>query len=201
MHETQTPLASPPPYPHAVLDAPPLAGPPLAPPQPLPIVDPLARRAAIALLVSGAVLLVGLIARSWFTTHGGRGSVGVLGLEECRSAVRCMTMTWFDVPRAPLELKLFATVGLLGGLTAIGFLIHAAAMLMRQQAGRVKLLGVHLALSVAALGCFGFFFHLALGEMARRLSMSWAGFFAMGGILAASAIATIWVRPLVRVSK
>jgi hypothetical protein len=74
-------------------------------------------------------------------------------------------------------------------------------MLMRQQAGRVKLLGVHLALSVAALGCFGFFFHLALGEMARRLSMSWAGFFAMGGILAASAIATVWVRPLVRVSK
>ncbi|MDQ3338493.1 MAG: hypothetical protein M4D80_25275 [Myxococcota bacterium] len=157
--------------------------------------DNRARNAAIALVICGLVLLVGLVSRAWFTTRG--GSVGLLGLEECRGAM-CRGMSWFDVKRAPTELKLFSTIGIIGIVVALGFLAQAAVMLFRRQSQRVMMVPLNAALGIAAFGCFSFFFHLTFGEMSRKLSVSYAGLFAMGGIIAASIIIGAMVRPLAR---
>src|SRR5688500_7143412 len=66
--------------------------------QATPAVDTRARNAAIALVVCGLLLLIGLISRAWFSTRG--GNVGLLGVEECRGAI-CRGMSWFDINRAP----------------------------------------------------------------------------------------------------
>jgi hypothetical protein len=180
---------------------------PIAPPMPVyapplpaanPVADTRARNAAIALAVCGLLLLVGVISRAWFSTRG--GSVGLLGLEECRGAM-CRGMSWFDIPRAPTELKLFSTIGIIGIVVAIGFLAQAAAMLFKRQPQRVMLVPLNAALGVAAFGCFSFFFHLTFGEMSRKLSVSYAGLLAMGAIIGASIIIGVMVRPLARVSK
>ncbi|MBA3397204.1 MAG: hypothetical protein H0T89_31545 [Deltaproteobacteria bacterium] len=200
MHPSQSPFSPdhvPPPYLGESIVPPAQLG-PRSVPVPVPITDTRARTAGIALLVAGALLLVGIVARSWFSARG--GSIGLLGVEECRRGI-CQSLTWLDINRAPTELKLFASVGLLGALAAIGFLIHSATMLLKQQPKRVMFKALNGTLAIAAVGCFGFFFHLAFGEMAKRLSISWAGFFAMGGLLAASVIAASLVRPLMRVSK
>lgn len=173
---------------------------PLPPPTPFALPAPIpadhrARNAAIALVVCGLLLLVGLVSRAWFSTRG--GSVGLLGLEECRGAI-CRGVSWFDFKRAPTELKLFSTIGIIGIVVALGLLGQAAVMLFRRQAQRVMMVPLNAALGIAAFGCFSFFFHLAFGELSKKLSVSYAGLFAMAGIIAASIIIGAMVRPLAR---
>jgi hypothetical protein len=71
-------------------------------------------------------------------------------------------------------------------------------MLFRRQAQRVLLVPLNAALGIAAFGCFSFFFHLAFGEATRKLSVGYAGLFAMGAIITASIIIGSMVRPLAR---
>jgi hypothetical protein len=175
-----------------------LAPPALDPfPHALPA-DTRARNAAIAIVLCTAVLLVGLVSRSWFTARG--GSLGLLGIEECRGAV-CQTMSWFDFARAPTELKLFSTIGIVGIVVALGLLAQAAVMLFTRRSHRVMLVPLNAALGIAAFGCFSFFIHLTFGELSTRLSISFAGLFAMGGIIAASIVIGAMVRPLARASR
>ena len=150
--------------------------------------DHRARNAGIALAACGVLLLVGLLSRAWFSTRG--GNVGLIGLEG--------GMSWFDVKRAPTELKLFSTIGIIGIVVALGFLAQAAIMLFRREAQRVMMVPLNATLGIAAFGCFSFFFHLTFGEMSRKLSVSYAGLIAMGGIIAASIIIGAMVRPLTR---
>lgn len=185
MGAVPVPLANPDPY------AQPLA-------QPFPSALPAdnrARNAAIALAVCGVVMLVGLISRAWFSTRG--GNVGLLGIEECRGAL-CRGMSWFDIQRAPTELKMFSTIGIIGIVGALAFLAQAAVMLFKRQAHRVAMVPLNAALGIAAFGCFSFFFHLSFGEMARKLSVSYAGLLAMGAIIGASIVVGMMVRPLMR---
>ena len=107
-------------------------------------------------------------------------------------------MSWFDINRAPTELKMFSTVGIIGIVVALGFLAQAAVMLFRRQTHRVMMVPLNATLGIAAFGCFSFFFHLTFGEMSRKLSVSYAGLIAMGGIIAASIIIGAMVRPLTR---
>ena len=158
-------------------------------------VDKRARVAAIALLVCGVLLLVGLISRAWFSTRG--GNVGLIGLEECRGMM-CRGVSWFDVKRAPTELKLFSTIGVVGIVAAFAFVMQAAVMLFKNNARKVMMLPLNIALAVAAFGSFSFFFHLTFGEMSRKLSVSWAGIVAMTGIIVASVIVASIVRPLAK---
>jgi hypothetical protein len=160
-----------------------------------PHTDPRARNAAIVLAVCGVVMLVGLVSRAWFSTRG--GNVGLIGLEECRGAL-CRGISWFDVKRAPTELKMFSTIGIIGIVGAIAFLLQAAVMLARREAHRVMMVPLNAALGIAAFGCFSFFFHLSFGEMSRKLSTSYAGLLAMGGIIGASIAIGLMVRPLQR---
>lgn len=194
MHPTQSPAPPPPAYP-PMYEAPPVAAAPAPLAMPAPVVDTRSRNAAIALVACAALVLIGVVARSWFTARG--GSLGLLGIEECRGG-RCMSLNWLDIERAPGEIKLFASVGLLAGLAAIGFAIQAAVVLFKGQPQRVLYKWLNGSLAMAAFGCVGFFFTVGFGELSRKLSFSWAGFFAIGGIIAASVIVASWVRPLMR---
>jgi hypothetical protein len=156
------------------------------------------RAPAIALVACSMVLLVGLVSHAWFTTGG--YSLGLIGAEDC-DRYACKTLTRLDLLHTPSELRLFASLGLLGGLTALGFMIHAAIVLFKHQPHRVRLTWLNSMLGVAAFGCFSFFFHLTFGEMSKHLAMSYAGFLAMGSILAASIIVASMVRPLMRLSR
>jgi ABC-type thiamin/hydroxymethylpyrimidine transport system permease subunit len=149
--------------------------------------DHRARNAALALAACAVLLLIGLVSRTWFSARG--GTVGLLGPGD---------ISWLDVKRAPTELKLFSTIGIVGIVVALGLLAQAAIMLFRRQAQRVMLVPLNAALGVAAFGCFSFFFHLAFGEMSPSLSISYAGLVAMSGIIAASIIIGSMVRPLAR---
>jgi hypothetical protein len=149
--------------------------------------DNRARNAGLALAACALVLLVGLVSRAWFSTRG--GSVGLLGLEG--------GISWFDARRAPTELKLFSTIGIVGIVVALGLLVQATLMLFRRQPQRVLLAPLNAALGIAAFGCFSFFFHLAFGEGAG-MSVGYAGLFAMGAIITASIIIGSMVRPLAR---
>ena len=160
--------------------------------------DMRARNAAIALVGCAVLLLVGLVSHAWFTARG--GSVGLFGVEECRRSL-CQSQSWFDIGRAPMEIKMFSTVGIIGILLALGFLAQAAIMLFKQQAQRVMLVPLNAALGIAAFGCFSFFFHLTFGEMSRKLSVGYAGLLAMGGIIAASIVIGTMIRPLARAAR
>jgi hypothetical protein len=160
--------------------------------------DHRARNAAIALCGAALLLLVGLVSHGWFTGRGD-SSVGLLGVEECRRAM-CRSMNWFDIPRAPAELKLFATIGIIGIVGAIGFLAQAAIMLFRREAHRVMMVPLNAALGIAAFGCFSFFFHLTFGELSHKLSASYAGVLAMAGIIGASIVIGTIVRPLAKLA-
>ena len=149
--------------------------------------DNRARNAAFALAACALVLLVGLVSRAWFSSRG--GSVGLLGLEN--------GVSWFDARRAPTELKLFSTIGIVGIVVALGLLAQATVMLFRRQPQRVLLAPLNAALGIAAFGCFSFFFHLAFGDGAG-MSVGYAGLFAMGAIITASIIIGSMVRPLAR---
>lgn len=174
---------------------PPYAQAPYAPPA-LPV-DLRARNAAIALCGAALLMLVGLISHSWFTARGD-GGIGLLGVEECRRSI-CRSVTWFDMPRGvPFELKLFATLGIIGILGAVGLLAQATVMLVRREAHRVMMRPLNAALGFAAFGCCSFIFHLTFGELSRKLSMSWAGIAAMAGIIGASVIVAVMVRPLTK---
>ena len=67
--------------------------------------DMRARNAAIALCGAALLMLIGLISHAWFTARGD-GGIGLLGVEECRRGM-CHSMSWFDIKRAPVELKMF----------------------------------------------------------------------------------------------
>jgi len=162
---------------------------------PTPMVDQRARNAAIALIATGVMLLVALVSHGWFTARG--GGVGLLGVEECRGAV-CRGMNWFDIKRAPTELKMFSTIGIIGIVASLAMLVQAAVMLFKRQAQKVALVPLNISLGIAAFGCFSFFFHLAFGEMSRKLSVSYAGLTAMAAIIGASVIIGTMVRPLMR---
>jgi hypothetical protein len=162
------------------------------------IVDTRARNTAIALLGAAALLVIGMISHAWFTARG--GNVGLLGIEECHKLM-CRSMSWFDVPRAPSELKLFATIGLLGGLAALGFLVQAAVVLFKNAPHRVMTKWLNGSLGLAAFGVFSFFFHLTFGEMSKKLSFGWAGFSAMTAIIGASVVIGTMLRPLTRTNR
>lgn len=188
-------------HPHPYQGAQPVPLAPYPPPPyaaPVAPVDNRARNAAIALCGAAVLLLVGLISHGWFTARGD-GGVGLLGVEECRRAM-CRSMNWFDIPRAPAELKLFSTIGILGILGAVGFLVQAAVVLFRREPHRVMMVPLNAALGVAAFGCFSFFFHLTFGELSHRLSVSYAGIVAMAGIIGASVIIGTMVRPLAKLA-
>ena len=147
--------------------------------------DKRSKNIAIWLIASAAITLIALITKAWFSTRGGSGGVGLLGVEECFSG-RCEGMTWFSIKRAPADIQLFSLIGILAVGAAIAMAIHTAVMLLKGTPDKVmKLAPVAI---VAAIAAAIFFLRLEVSDISRKISVSW-GFFATIAGLVSIAIA------------
>jgi hypothetical protein len=154
------------------------------------------RTIAIALFVTALAILVGTLSSSWFTASRGDGGVGLAGIKACEDGM-CRTIGWGDIPRSPTELSLFGYVGLIGGvLIAIACAITGGLLL----SGKIRQFKVKPFNAVVGVGAgfqVAFLNRIWLGENMRGLSIGWAGFLSLIGILAAVIIVKSQVMPLV----
>jgi hypothetical protein len=153
-----------------------------------------ARIAGIALLVATGLILIAALSKAWFTA-GDSGGVGLLGLEKCRRGL-CESATWFDIKRIPTQIPIFATVALIASLAAVAFLIHTGVMLLQNRPEAIKLKLLSQVLGLTSFGMVAFVFSLSIGDWSRGLSMGWSAFLGFGGLIAASAVTALMVRPL-----
>lgn len=161
-----------------------------------PAIDPRLKTAGIAILVSAAVLLVGMLTKSWFTATGGKdGGLGLLGLEACRRGV-CHSVSWFDVPRVPSEIPLIATAALIACATTFVLLAHTGAKLLQGNVLAVRLPWLIGASTCAILGSVAFVATMTTGTNARGLSLGWSTIVAFAGLLATAITTLVVVRPL-----
>ena len=160
-----------------------------------PAIDPRLRTAGIAVLASAAVLVLAALTKSWFVATGGKdGGLGLLGLESCRRGL-CQSVSWFDVPRVPSEIPIFATTALIAVAGTIGLLIHTGVKLLQGAPEGVRLSYLAPAFGCALLGCGAFVASLTIGDNARGLSLGWSTIVAFAGLLA-TGITLLMVRPL-----
>jgi hypothetical protein len=188
------PASPPPPAPYFAPNPAPSYPPASAVPQPAPAAGTRARTAGIALLAATGLMLLAALTKSWFTA-GHDGGVGLLGLESCRGAI-CKSASWFDVKHIPTQIPIFATTALIATLCAIAFLVHSGIMLLQDRAHEVKLKWVSQLLGLASFGMVAFVFSLSFGDWSRGLTLGWSTFAGIGGLIAASAITALMVRPL-----
>jgi len=192
----QQPLPPPPPAPAPYYANPPPSYPPaaaVATPEAQSVADK-ARIAGIALFVATGLILIAALSKAWFTA-GHSGGVGLLGLEKCRNAM-CETATWFDMKRIPTQIPIFATTALIASLAAVALLIHSAIMLLQNRPESVKLKWLSQLLGLTSFGMVAFVFSLSIGDWSRGLSMGWSTFVGIGGLIAASVVTAVMVRPL-----
>jgi hypothetical protein len=195
----QQPLPPPPPAPAPYYANPPPSYPPsaaIAQPQASTLTDK-ARMAGIGILASGGLILIAALSKAWFTAGGGSrgGGVGLLGLEKCRRGM-CETATWFDLKNIPSQIPIFATVALIASLVAVAFLIHTGVMLLQNRVQAVKLKWLSQVLGLTSFGMVAFVFSLSVGDWSRGLSMGWSTFVGLGGLIGASVVTAVMVRPL-----
>lgn len=156
--------------------------------------DSRARVAAIALFACAAIVLVGLVTKSWFTPERGEGGLGLTGVEVCRGD-RCQSAAWGDLPRVPSDLPIIAWMGLLGGVAAAGFAAYAGVMLLAGRADKIPMKVFNVILGLAAFGTTMFAMRVYT-EMSKDVSLGWSGLVALGGLLGIGAIAKLRVQPL-----
>jgi hypothetical protein len=153
-----------------------------------------AKTAAIILGVAAVLILVGLVAKSWFTAGGGEAKVGISGIEGCRGG-ECRSISWGDFPKAPGELKAFSYVGLIGGIASFVVLAIAAVMLLIGKAKSIPWKPFNAVLGITVFGVVSFMFRLMFGEFSKGMSVSWAGFVMLAGIIAGSVALLKFVKP------
>jgi hypothetical protein len=190
------PSSPPPPAPYVAQNPAPSYPPAAAMPHPAPgtAADARARTAGIALLVATGLMLLAALTKSWFTA-GHDGGVGLLGIESCRGAM-CKSASWFDVKHIPTQIPIFATTALIATLCAIAFLVHTGGMLIQNRPEAIKLKWLSQLLGLASFGMVAFVFSLSIGDWSRGLSLGWSTFAGLGGLIGASVITAIIVRPL-----
>ncbi len=164
-----------------------------------PAIDPRLKAAGLAILASGTVLLLGALTKSWFVASGKEGGLGLLGIEACRRGV-CQSVSWFDVPRVPSQIAIFATTALIACAATIAMLLHTGVMLLRGEPERVRLGFLAPALGCAVLGAGAFVSTLAFGDAARGITLGWSTVVTFAGLLATAITALVMVRPLTKIA-
>jgi hypothetical protein len=149
---------------------------------------------AIALFGAALVTLVGLVTKSWFTVPG--GGVGLSGVEACRGS-RCMSISWGDIPKVPSDVPIFAWLGLLSGLAAVGVAATMGGMLLAGKAAKIPLKAFNVVLGVAAFSTTMFLMRL-YSDDPKHATFGWSGFVAIGGIIAIGALTKQGVAPRVK---
>jgi len=175
----------------------PSAAPPptAAVPEPRAAVDARTRYLAVGLFAAAAVILAGLLTHSWFSV-GRQGHIGLTGLQACHAG-HCQSIAWSHVPHLASDIAIFAWLGLLAGLAAVGVTAAMGGMLLAGKADRIPQRPFEIVLGIAAFSTTMFLFRL-YGDQPRGLSFGWSGFAAIGGLVAVGLIAKRGITPLVR---
>ena len=161
--------------------------------------DPRMRNLVIALGVCAVLVLVGTFTKSWFTAPNDEGGVGLTGIEMCRRDV-CRTASWDDLKRAPDDIGIFGTLGMLGGLVSVGFTAAAAVMALTGKGKNIPLKAMNGVLGMTAFFTT-FFFMRVWGEMGKDLDFGFSGFLTVGGLVAIGLIVQKGIVPLARTAK
>jgi hypothetical protein len=177
------PQSIPPAYPN------PYAAPPVHPGR-----DSKLQPIAFGLFGAALVALIGLVTKSWFTVPG--GGVGLTGVEACRGS-HCMSMSWSDIPKIPSDIPLFAWLGLLSGLAAVGAAATMGGMLLAGKTAKIPLKAVNVVLGVAAFSTTMFLMRL-YSDDPKHATFGWSGFVAIAGIVAIGALTKQGVSPRVK---
>jgi hypothetical protein len=156
-----------------------------------PPIDSRTQKIAFALFGAALITLIGLVTKSWFTVRDGH--IGLTGIEACRGA-QCMTISWGDIPRIPQDVVIFAWLGLLGGLAAVGVGCAMGGMLLAGKAARIPVKAFNLVLGVAAFSTTMFLMRL-YSDDPRHVSFGFSGFVAIGGLVAIGALTKQGVMP------
>ena len=146
---------------------------------------------AFALFGAAVLALVGLVTKSWFTIPG--GGVGLTGVEACRGS-HCMSMSWGDIPRVPSDIALWAYVGLIAGLAAVGVAGAMGGMLLANKAHKIPVKVFNIVLGIAAIGTTMFLMRL-YSDDPKHATFGWSGFVAIGAIIAIGALTKQGVMP------
>ncbi|HTJ40831.1 MAG TPA: hypothetical protein VL463_02010 [Kofleriaceae bacterium] len=164
---------------------------PSFPPPPPSKLDGKTQAIAFSLFGVALLALVGLVTKSWFTIPG--GGVGLTGVEACRGS-RCMTMSWGDIPHVPSDITLWAYVGLIGGLAAVGVAGAMGGMLLANKAHKIPVKAFNIVLGIAAFGTTMFLMRL-YSDDPKHATFGWSGFVAIGAIIAIGALTKQGVMP------
>ncbi|MCE9571758.1 MAG: hypothetical protein K8W52_01245 [Deltaproteobacteria bacterium] len=177
------------PYPPQTPYAPyPPQGAPYAPqgaPAPNAIVDATTRNYAIGLFACALVILVGVVTKQWFTAGRGQGSIGLTGIEVCRSGM-CQSIGWGELNHVGKDIQLFGWLGFLGGLAAVGVTIAIGVLTLQGKAAKIPNRPFAAVLGIAAFSTTMFFMRV-IGDQ-KDISPSWSGFAAVGGLIAVSVL-------------
>ncbi len=149
---------------------------------------------AFALFGAAVVALVGLVTKSWFTVPG--GGVGLTGVEACHGG-RCMAISWSEIPKLPGDIPLFAWLGLLSGLAAVGVSATMGGMLLAGKAAKIPLKAFNVVLGVAAFSTTMFLMRL-YSDDPKHATFGWSGFVAIGALVAIGASTQQGVAPRVK---
>jgi hypothetical protein len=149
---------------------------------------------AFALFGTAVIALVGLVTKSWFTVPG--GGIGLSGIEACHGG-RCMAISWSEIPKLPSDIPLFAWLGLLSGLAAVGVSAAMGGMLLAGKAAKIPLKAFNVVLGVAAFSTTMFLMRL-YSDDPKHATFGWSGFVAIGALIAIGAITKQGVAPRVK---
>jgi hypothetical protein len=174
----------PPAYPSPYAAAPPVA----------PAKDGKVQLIAYALFGAAAIMLIGLVTKSWFTVPG--GGAGLTGVEAC-AGDRCMSVSWGDIPKIPSDISIFAWLGLLGGLASVGAAAVMGGMLLAGKVAKIPYKPINVVFGLAAFSMTMFLMRL-YSDDPKHMHFGWSGFTAIGALIVIGAITKQAVVPRVK---
>jgi hypothetical protein len=148
-------------------------------------------RSAILFGIAG-LLLVGLFTRNWVSADD--GGLGLSGMKRCMSH-DCIGVSWFSAPHVPVSIMLVATLGIIAGLLAVGFLAHAGAMVLQGRAHEIQPGKVNSALGLT-LGVGAIFMIRIFIESHAGLHVGWSSIAALLACVAGFVAMAKLVEPL-----
>jgi len=173
-----------------------------APPGAVPVTPNPAQTVGIVLVACALAIAIGTFTKSWFAHSDGgmQQGLGLLGMKMCMGG-RCLSMSWDQMgSRTASDLPIWGYIGFLGGLAAIVACGLAGGMALSRNTHKIPLgKPLQIPLGIAAFGMTAFVVRILFESDAPRLSYS--GFVALAGVIAAGFVIKQMLEPLVKQAK
>jgi hypothetical protein len=148
------------------------------------------RNLAIGLLVCGGLILIAIVALSWVTAPGGRGSAGPRGVEECRGG-RCESASWSEIDpggRLPGDISVFAMLSLVTGIGAAGMSIASGATVLSRNLAKTPIKPARIVIGMAAGFAAYWEVRVLTTDELGDVGPGWSAFVGIGAMIAAGVL-------------